>query len=96
MGFSGFEAMRNRPQFEDRIMAGPIPRQTYRIYQPKRWNDSWIMRLNPGIPGPRNSSQNFYLKAGDISKGCINIPKDALPKVVELVRAGDNTLQVTI
>ena len=95
VGFSGDGKWRNSPGGEKLVREGPIPQGVYQIYKPHRWlGTGWIMKLAPQSPSPRNSAQRYFLKSGDVSQGCINVPATDLERIVELVKAGEKTLQV--
>jgi len=95
VGFSGFENMRNTPKF-DETLHGPIPKRLWDIYLPRRKRDSWEMLLQPQTPVWRTAHGQFSIGAGETSYGCINLPVEAVARVVELWEQGDRTLKVVL
>jgi hypothetical protein len=94
IGFSGFEHMKNRGEFEN-VLHGPIPKMAWRVFPPRpRPGNSWRMRLEPSKPVDRTSHGTFSIQAGDTSFGCINLPPQALLTVVDLVNKGERVLEV--
>jgi hypothetical protein len=95
VGFSGFEAMRNNPESEN-TLHGVIPKRIWAIGIPKPRRDSHQMILKPIDKAvPRTANGTFSIQAGELSYGCINLPKQAVAKVVGLWQKGERTLQVT-
>lgn len=94
VGFSGFEHMQNAPESED-TLHGVIPKRLWAIGGPRPSKDSWVMVLKPiDRSVPRTANGTFSIKTGDLSYGCINLPKDAIAKIVELWKKGERTLVV--
>jgi hypothetical protein len=93
VGFSGLGEARNKPNLEDQAMLGPIPRGRFRIDRPHVFRGSWMVRLRP--IDEQGRVQRYFLKAGDVSKGCIIVPPDALASIVALIHGGQRELLVT-
>ena len=94
IGFSGFDYMQNKPEFED-VLHGPIPKRTWAIDAPQLKKDSWILLLRPiSAPVARTALGRFSIQTSDLSHGCINLPKEAVVKLVELWNKRERTLRV--